>query len=90
MHRMLEQGASKLAGRRPTVLILAPTRELAKQTSDEWKLTAPEFSTLSVYGGTAYDPQVAALRQGTDVIVGTPGRISGTFSTRWLAGPGLP
>eukprot|EP01118_Nematostelium_gracile_P016897 TRINITY_DN7087_c0_g1_i1.p1 TRINITY_DN7087_c0_g1~~TRINITY_DN7087_c0_g1_i1.p1 ORF type:complete len:679 (-),score=169.31 TRINITY_DN7087_c0_g1_i1:38-2074(-) len=59
----------------PRVLIMAPTRELAKQTTDEFESISPNLRILPVYGGTAYQPQEAALRKGVDVIVGTPGRI---------------
>lgn len=58
-------------------LILAPTRELAMQIQGEIvKLGAPlGFSSITVYGGSSYEPQIAALKKGVDVVVGTPGRI---------------
>lgn len=65
--------------------MLAPTRELAKQTADESAAIAPELSTLAVYGGMAYDPQLDGLRSGTDIIVGTPGRISDLMKTNRLS-----
>lgn len=72
-------------GRKPRCLVLAPTRELAKQTADESTAIAPELSTLAVYGGMAYDPQLDGLRAGTDIIVGTPGRINDLISTNRLS-----
>jgi ATP-dependent RNA helicase DDX21 len=55
--------------------VLAPTRELAKQVSDEFSKYGPEYSVLSVYGGAPYGPQEGSLRRGTDIVVGTPGRL---------------
>ncbi|ADV68131.1 DEAD/DEAH box helicase [Deinococcus maricopensis] len=66
---------SRERGRLPRALILAPTRELAKQVAEEFKKSAPELLTLTVYGGAAYGPQEKALYGGVDVIVGTPGRV---------------
>ncbi|KAL5219500.1 hypothetical protein ABZP36_020184 [Zizania latifolia] len=62
-------------GRIPRVLILAPTRELAKQVEKEIKESAPKLSTVCVYGGVSYNIQQNALSRGVDVVVGTPGRI---------------
>lgn len=62
-------------GRAPSVLIMAPTRELAKQTADEFAQVAPQLASTCIYGGVAYDLQERDLRQGLDVLVGTPGRI---------------
>ncbi|XP_020254378.1 DEAD-box ATP-dependent RNA helicase 3, chloroplastic-like, partial [Asparagus officinalis] len=63
------------SGRLPRVLVLAPTRELAKQVEKEIKESAPYFSTVCVYGGVSYNVQQNALSRGVDVVVGTPGRI---------------
>ena len=62
-------------GRSPRAIILAPTRELARQSASVLEWSAPNLSVLAVYGGAAYSPQERALQRGTDVIVGTPGRI---------------
>ncbi|CAI0390640.1 unnamed protein product [Linum tenue] len=62
-------------GRLPRVLVLAPTRELAKQVEKEIKESAPYLSTVCVYGGVSYVTQQSALTRGVDVVVGTPGRI---------------
>ncbi|KAM7429486.1 Nucleolar RNA helicase 2 [Porites harrisoni] len=61
--------------RPPKVLVLAPTRELAKQVGDQFDLLKSGLSVHCVYGGVAYGPQAQAIRNGLDVIVGTPGRI---------------
>lgn len=62
----------------PQILVLAPTRELAVQVAE----AATEFSkhmrginVLALYGGQRYDVQLRALRQGAQIVVGTPGRL---------------
>ncbi|XP_073118628.1 DEAD-box ATP-dependent RNA helicase 3A, chloroplastic [Henckelia pumila] len=62
-------------GRLPKVLVLAPTRELAKQVEKEFKETAPSLNTACIYGGVSYLTQESALSRGVDIVVGTPGRI---------------
>ena len=65
---------SREKGRLPRALVLAPTRELAKQTAKEFALLGV-LEVQEFYGGTSYATQERALRYGVDVIVGTPGRI---------------
>jgi ATP-dependent RNA helicase DDX21 len=64
-------------GRGPRVIVLAPTRELAKQVAADFDHVgkAARLTTLCVYGGAPYGPQEGALRRGVDVVVGTPGRV---------------
>ncbi|XP_055823791.1 DEAD-box ATP-dependent RNA helicase 53, mitochondrial-like [Solanum dulcamara] len=62
-------------GRNPLALILAPTRELAKQVDKEFLESAPGLDTLCVYGGVPISRQMSSLDRGTDIVVGTPGRI---------------
>jgi ATP-dependent RNA helicase DeaD len=60
------------------VLVLCPTRELAMQVAEEiYKLSAFKRSVHSVpiYGGQSYDRQIRALKQGAQIVIGTPGRI---------------
>ncbi|WP_178945467.1 DEAD/DEAH box helicase [Kocuria sp. TGY1127_2] len=60
------------------VLVLAPTRELALQVGEAFSSYAsemPDFTVLPVYGGSPYGPQLAGLRRGAQVVVGTPGRV---------------
>ena len=67
-----------LAQRAPQVLVLTPTRELAIQVAEAFQRYAahlPGFHVLPVYGGQGYGPQLHALKRGTQVIVGTPGRV---------------
>src|SRR5437764_225343 len=60
------------------VLILCPTRELAVQVSEEVHKLAffkRGLHALPVYGGQSYDRQLVGLRQGPQVVIGTPGRV---------------
>ncbi len=66
------------ARRETQALVLAPTRELAIQVAEAFSRYASHlggFQVLPVYGGQSYTPQLAALRRGAQVVVGTPGRI---------------
>jgi superfamily II DNA/RNA helicase len=65
------------AARHPRGLVLVPTRELAKQVADVLGplAEAAGHRLAACYGGTPMDPQIAALRTGTDVVVATPGRL---------------
>jgi ATP-dependent RNA helicase DeaD len=58
-------------------LILVPTRELARQVGQEAErlCSEAEFRTAVVYGGVGYDTQIDALKQGAQIVVGTPGRV---------------
>ncbi len=59
------------------VLILVPTRELAKQVAHEAEILASDsgIHTIAVYGGASYGPQIAAFKEGAHLVVGTPGRV---------------
>src|SRR5690606_15520254 len=66
------------ASKKPQVLVLAPTRELAIQVAEAFQKYAthlPGFHVLPIYGGQAYGVQLGALKRGVQVIVGTPGRV---------------
>lgn len=68
----------ELARREPQVLVVVPTRELAIQVAEAFRKYAAHlkgFQVLPVYGGQGYEPQLAALRRGPQVVVGTPGRL---------------
>lgn len=62
-------------GRNPLCLVLAPTRELAKQVAREFTESAPKLDIICVYGGVPISQQMRELDYGIDVAVGTPGRI---------------
>ncbi|MGL4859911.1 MAG: DEAD/DEAH family ATP-dependent RNA helicase, partial [Enterobacteriaceae bacterium] len=62
----------------PQLLVLAPTRELAIQVADACQEFAKHIKGVNVvalYGGQRYDVQLRALRQGPQIVVGTPGRL---------------
>jgi len=62
----------------PKILVMAPTRELSIQTGREYSDLSSKnlsFKTVLIYGGVSIDDQTEKLKQGCDIIVGTPGRI---------------
>jgi ATP-dependent RNA helicase DeaD len=65
------------AGQSPRALILAPTRELALQVSREIAslVTGHYPRVTAVYGGASIRNQILDLRRGTEIVVGTPGRV---------------
>jgi ATP-dependent RNA helicase DeaD len=68
------------AKKQTQALILCPTRELARQIHEEFeRMRGPEgegaLSAALVYGGVKYGPQTRSLREGAQVVIGTPGRI---------------
>src|SRR5579884_335583 len=67
----------KASPRRPTGLVLVPTRELANQVADVLvPLARPRgIRVRAVYGGVAMEPQVKALAKGVELVIGTPGRL---------------
>lgn len=67
----------EFSGKKPYALIIEPTRELAMQVSAELSSLAKhkKCSILTVYGGASMVEQMKALRKGTNIVVGTPGRI---------------
>jgi ATP-dependent RNA helicase DeaD len=63
----------------PQALVLSPTRELCNQIADDFKGFAKfkkGIKVLSVYGGASIDTQIRSLKQGVNVVVATPGRLS--------------
>ncbi|HYO03067.1 MAG TPA: DEAD/DEAH box helicase [Mycobacterium sp.] len=71
----------------PRALIVVPTRELCLQVYDDLASAARylrvdaqgpgdrKLVVTSIYGGRPYEPQIEALQEGVDVVVGTPGRL---------------
>ncbi|WP_076262694.1 DEAD/DEAH box helicase [Intrasporangium flavum] len=62
---------------KPQALAVAPTRELAVQVAGDLERAGKRrgIRVLTVYGGRAYEPQIEALKNGVEVVVGTPGRL---------------
>ncbi len=71
-------GNASAKNRHVNVLVLVPTRELAVQVQEVFKLFAEtlpiRIKTLAVYGGVSINPQMIAL-QGVNVLIATPGRL---------------
>lgn len=66
------------ASKRTQALVLAPTRELALQVAEafgRYAANLPQITVLPIYGGQSYTVQLAGLRRGAHVVVGTPGRV---------------
>ncbi len=73
-------------------VILCPTRELAIQVAEELKKLSKYkrgIEILPVYGGQPIDRQIRALRQGVQVIIGTPGRVMDHLDRRTLKMDGV-
>jgi len=67
----------KKSNKQPRALIIAPTRELAIQIANDTKSLGQftPFKVSLVYGGTGYKQQIADISEGTDILIGTPGRL---------------
>ncbi|OBA45223.1 DEAD/DEAH box helicase [Nocardia sp. 852002-51101_SCH5132738] len=83
LHRIstADSGTTALDGT-PRALVIVPTRELCVQVTQDLENAGKYLSNqqgrlrvTSIYGGRPYDAQIAALREGVDVVVGTPGRL---------------
>nr|WP_246869180.1 DEAD/DEAH box helicase [Saccharopolyspora sp. ASAGF58] len=70
----------------PQALIVVPTRELCLQVTRDLTDAGKHLGvrTVAVYGGRPYEEQISALRDGVDVVVGTPGRLLDLAEQRHL------
>lgn len=80
LEKMREGRQSRQTGRgqTPQLLVLVPTRELCLQVTkelDRFKNSQNEFRSFALYGGTDIYQQIDQLRNGADIVIGTPGRI---------------
>jgi len=77
LERFAESMKGEAKNKRARCLVLAPTRELARQIDDSFRTYGKHLRlrTVVIYGGVGQNPQVKSLRQGVDVIVATPGRL---------------
>ncbi|XP_061083310.1 nucleolar RNA helicase 2 [Conger conger] len=75
VEKLLAETEERRRGRAPKVLVLAPTRELALQVSKDFKDITKKLSVTCFYGGSSYVPQLDSIRNGIDILVGTPGRV---------------
>ncbi|CAH0285369.1 DEAD/DEAH box helicase [Microbacterium sp. Bi128] len=71
----------------PQALVIVPTRELAVQVAKDLENAAKKRNAriATIYGGRAYEPQVEALQNGVEVVVGTPGRLIDLFKQKHLS-----
>ena len=71
----------------PRALVVVPTRELAVQVGDDLTHAASQtpVRVTTIYGGRPYEDQIAALADGVDVVVGTPGRLIDLYDRGDLA-----
>jgi superfamily II DNA/RNA helicase len=71
----------------PQALVVVPTRELCVQVAKDLSDAGRHLGVrvVAIYGGRAYEPQLAALRKGVDIVVGTPGRLLDLTEQRHLA-----
>ena len=76
-HHILTHQDPNLEYRHPRALILAPTRELAVQISNDAEFLAKVsgLKTALAYGGDGYDKQLQAIERGVDILIGTTGRV---------------
>ncbi|KRE79820.1 DEAD/DEAH box helicase [Arthrobacter sp. Soil763] len=70
----------------PQALVIVPTRELAVQVASDLQNAAKKRNAriATIYGGRAYEPQIEALQQGVEVVVGTPGRLIDLYKQKHL------
>ncbi|KAI3991998.1 hypothetical protein MKX01_014889 [Papaver californicum] len=75
LDKIIQNRSPRRQRRAPSALVLAPTRELARQVQKEFKESAPNLSSACLYGGVPITNQIRSLGMGLDIAVGTPGRI---------------
>ena len=68
---------NRLTPKQARVLVLTPTRELAAQVHDSFRLYARDLQLVSacIFGGVGMNPQIQRLAKGLDVLVACPGRL---------------
>jgi ATP-dependent RNA helicase RhlE len=81
---VLERLLGARGGTHPRVLIVAPTRELASQIGEEIRSLArfTRIKVATVFGGVSFNTQIAALRDGPQIIVACPGRLLDLLNRR--------
>ena len=77
LHRLTHAGNPHGRGRRIRVLVLSPTRELAAQIGEFFRIYGSNTAIRQtvVFGGVGQRPQTKALKHGVDILVATPGRL---------------
>lgn len=71
----------------PQALVIVPTRELAVQVANDLQTASSKRNAriATIYGGRAYEPQVEALKNGVELVVGTPGRLIDLYRQKHLS-----
>jgi superfamily II DNA/RNA helicase len=69
--------AAKAGPKKPTALVMVPTRELASQVEKElsWLSAIRDLKVVAVYGGASMEQQKRLLNEGAEIVVATPGRL---------------
>ena len=85
LHAQIAQSGANTR-RRPSVLILTPTRELAAQVEESVRIYGKHTSVQStvIFGGVGMQPQVERLARSLDILVATPGRLLDHVQQRTL------
>ena len=83
IHIRSQKDVPEALRRQPKALVIAPTRELCLQITEESEDFCGEakLRTCAIYGGASRSPQMSKLRQGVDLVVATPGRLLDLAST---------
>ncbi|HHH35940.1 MAG TPA: DEAD/DEAH box helicase [Gammaproteobacteria bacterium] len=89
--RLLRKRPAEGGGSRPRGIVIAPTRELAVQIHKDGTALARHtgLRLAVIYGGAGYESQQETLRQGVDVLIGTPGRMIDFFKQRLFSLKGV-
>ncbi|WP_082824105.1 DEAD/DEAH box helicase [Crenobacter luteus] len=77
LQRLLDTPPANARPGRPRALVLTPTRELAAQVEESVRTYSKYLKTTSMvmFGGVGFNPQVSALKKRVDILVATPGRL---------------
>ncbi|MBT7178349.1 MAG: DEAD/DEAH box helicase [Nitrospina sp.] len=83
---LLSEGDQASGSKSPRALVLTPTRELALQISDSFRVYGRHLNLKQalVFGGVSPKPQINALRRGVDIVIATPGRLIDLYNQRCL------
>jgi ATP-dependent RNA helicase RhlE len=84
LQRLAGQSVAAGTPRRPRALILCPTRELATQIGDSFRVYGQNvnLTNTTIFGGVNQNPQVQTLRRGVDILIATPGRLLDLMNQR--------
>lgn len=77
LDRVFDDATITAPNGQPRALVVVPTRELCLQVTDDLVKASANLplKLLAIYGGVPFESQVDALKEGTDVLIGTPGRL---------------